>query len=280
MQYEQHLRKFQQFCDKRNVNYLEATVKDGITYLAEYYDTGVKYSAMNTARSALSTLIPTSTGTFGEHPVVCRLLKGTFNSRPSLPRYTTTWDVGSMLTFIESMGPLEGNGLKYVTLRSTMLLCITVGQRDEYLKYISLDNIRFEENGDMWIYVPVLLKTSKPGRHYPPILFKPYTNPQICVIKHIRHYIDRTKELRKNKNYLFLSHVKPHKPVTITTISRWCTEMMQMAGIDVNIFASHSTRSAAASSMRQRGLSLKQICKAGGWSNAKTFHKFCSKLIV
>ena len=147
MQYEQHLRRFQQFCDKRNINYLEATVKDGIKYLANYYDTGVKYSAMNTARSTLSTLIPTRTGTFGEHPVVCRLLKGTFNSRPSLPRYTTIWDVGSMLTFIESMRPLEANCLKYITLSLKMLLCIIVGQRDEYLKHLSLHDIHLQRMG-------------------------------------------------------------------------------------------------------------------------------------
>ena len=125
----------------------------------------------------------------------------------------------------------------------------------------------------MWLYVSVLLKTSKPGRHYPPILFKSYTDPQICVINHICHYIDRTKELR-NSNYLFISHVKPHEPVTISTISRWPAEMLQMAGIDVNIFASYSTRLATASSMRQRGLPLSKYAKLGDGPTEKLFTSF------
>ena len=65
-----------------------------IEFLTEYFKTGVGYSSVNSARSALSSIIkPVCNVPFGKSPLVCRFLKGVFNIRPVLPRYVTTWDV-------------------------------------------------------------------------------------------------------------------------------------------------------------------------------------------
>ena len=56
-----------------------------MNFLAELFQSGVGYSAINTARSALSSILilPDNT-TFGSHPLVSRLkvLKGVFELRP------------------------------------------------------------------------------------------------------------------------------------------------------------------------------------------------------
>ena len=44
----------------------------------------------------------------GQHPLVSRLLKGAFNQRPPQPRYTYTWNVERVTTYIESIGDNEG----------------------------------------------------------------------------------------------------------------------------------------------------------------------------
>ena len=63
-----------------------ATINDGLDFLTLLYKQGVGYSAINTARSALSSAItPADKTTFGEHPLVTRFLKGTFELRPSFP---------------------------------------------------------------------------------------------------------------------------------------------------------------------------------------------------
>jgi hypothetical protein len=40
----------------------------------------------------------------GQHPLVTRLLKGAFNDRPSLPKYTNTWDMQTAVDYIQSLG--------------------------------------------------------------------------------------------------------------------------------------------------------------------------------
>ena len=51
------------------------------------------------------------------------------------------------------------------------------------------------------------------------------------------------------------------------------------AGIDITQYSSHSTRSASTSKAKAIGVTLKDICKAAGWSNARTFAKHYDKPI-
>ena len=63
----------------------------------EMYETGVGYSGLNTARSALSTVLKTGNElTFGAEQSVKRFLKGVYEARPSNPRYAVTWEVNKV----------------------------------------------------------------------------------------------------------------------------------------------------------------------------------------
>ena len=50
--------------------------------------------------------------------------------------------------------------------------------------------------------------------------------------------------------------------------------MLKDAGIDVEIFSSHSTRGAAASKAVEVGASLASVLSAGHWASSSTFKKF------
>ena len=80
-------------------------------------------------------------------------------------------------------------------------------------------------------------------------------------------------------NQLLLNFVQPHKPISTTTLSRWCVTVMKESGVNVNIFGSHSTRSASTSKCKISGLSFKETAKSAGCSNEKTFEKFYDKPI-
>lgn len=49
-------------------------------------------------------------------------MRGVFIDRPNLPRYTETWDVSIVLSFIRSMGDNEVLSLFDLTLKLIMLL--------------------------------------------------------------------------------------------------------------------------------------------------------------
>ena len=98
-------------------------------------------------------------------------------------------------------------------------------------------------------------------------------NPKLCVALVLKEYLKRTKTLR-NSSSLFITFIRPYKPVSRDTISRWIKTVMSDAGIDVQKFSAHSTRGASTSQAARRNVPLGTILKTAGWTNECTFAKF------
>ena len=92
----------------------------------------------------------------------------------------------------------------------------------------------------------------------------------------LKCYISRTESFKKNSNndLLFISSVGQPNPFKSQTISNWIKKKLKDAGIDVEIFSSHSTRGAAASKAVVVGASLDSVLSAGHWASSSTFRKF------
>ena len=179
--------------------------------------------------------------------MVCRLIKGLFNIRPALPRYVTTWNVSKVFTFIKSKPTLTNCDLKTLSHRLARLLCLTTGRRDQTVKCLNLDYIKISSD-KVVLFVPETLKTTRSGHHLPPIELKTFTDSELCVVTHLTQYIKMTAPFwNTDTNQLLLSFVQPQKPISTTTLSRWCLTVMKESGINVNTFGSHSTRSGSTS---------------------------------
>ena len=119
----------------------------GIEFLTESFNTGVGCGSVNYARSAFSSIIkPVYNVLLGKSPLVCRLSEGVFNFMSALPRYVTTWDVTKVFTFIKPKPTLADGDLKTVSHRQAMLLFLTTSQRDQTIKCLNLDYIRFSSD--------------------------------------------------------------------------------------------------------------------------------------
>ena len=87
------------------------------------------YSVVNTARSPLSAVLVLPNGTVvGQHPYVKRLVKGVFETKPALPRYTCIWHVKIVLKYLKNLGLNTELTLKLLTLKLVMLLGLLSGQ--------------------------------------------------------------------------------------------------------------------------------------------------------
>ena len=85
-QYQVYIQKWSHFCTRRKINHNQPTVEQALDFFTHLYEQGLTYSAINTARSALSSYITLEDGTsLGQHPLVSRLLRGIL-SRHHCPR--------------------------------------------------------------------------------------------------------------------------------------------------------------------------------------------------
>ncbi|CAC5405920.1 unnamed protein product [Mytilus coruscus] len=204
---------------------------------------------------------------------ITRFMKGIFNLRPSLPRYTFTWNVGTVLKYLSQLYPNENLSLKMLTLKCIALFALSSAQRSQTLVNLDLRFVSVTDNS-LIFKIPVLLKTTKPNKSNVDVIIHKYQKQENCPVRCIKHYILRTKDVRKSKN-LFISF-KTFKHVTTSTIARWLKIVLGNAGIDINKFKS-SFRSASTSATKQAGISLNDILKTANWRSAYTFQKFYFK---
>ena len=105
-----------------------------LNFLASQFEAGLEYRTLNVYHSALSATHPQIEGyKIGEHPLVVQLLKGIFNSRPPTPRYTYTWVVSTVTSYLERLGPNEQLSLKQLSRKLAFLLAITSAERGSEL---------------------------------------------------------------------------------------------------------------------------------------------------
>lgn len=84
---------------------------------------GKAYRTLNVYLSAVSmTHLPVDYFRVGEHPLITQLLKGMFNSRPPLPRYSVIWDIQTVLTYMNYLGSNERLSLKCLSQKLGVLL--------------------------------------------------------------------------------------------------------------------------------------------------------------
>lgn len=251
-----------------------------LDFLTVLYDSGLGYSAINTARSALSQIVAYKKGfrTIGAHPFVIRFLKGVYNLRPPVPRYTEMWDVGKLLQKLRKLSPVAHLSLKQLTLKTVTLVAILLAARAQTLVALDIKNMTVKKNKYCFTVGKATLKQSRPG--YTPPLLELAAYPidrGVCIHRALTEYINRTKPLRGTQTQLFISYTKPHASVCAETISRWIKLAMSMAGIDVSVYKSHSVRAASTSKAWELGVPLEEILRTAGWSSAATFAKYYKK---
>ena len=79
-----------------------------------------------------------------------RFMKGIFHLRPPQPRYTKTWDVNKVLSYLKSLGPNDSLMLKHMTLKTAALLTILGGRRIHTLHMLSA--IHMDQSPDKVIF--------------------------------------------------------------------------------------------------------------------------------
>ena len=99
--YSVYTKNWTAFCLQKKVDNLQPPIREVLDFLSELYNQGLSYSAINSARGALSSYVSLDDGYMVEHdPLVCRLVKGVFQLRPPKPKYTEVGDVQVVWTYL------------------------------------------------------------------------------------------------------------------------------------------------------------------------------------
>lgn len=196
-------------CSGRESNPYDPPVGTVLDFLVTLHEQGLKYSTLNTARSAVSAVVlPTNNQAIGSHPLVSRFMRGIYKCNPPTPRYQTTWNVQTVLTYLSLQSPLAVLDLESLTLKLLMLIALVSAQRGQSLHMLDISYMKVTE-ATYEFTLPEHVKQSRPGYQTPSVFLKAYpVDRTLCVFEHLTEYLKRTKLLRGNETKLFISFVK------------------------------------------------------------------------
>ena len=152
----------------------------------------------------------------GQHPLVSRVLKGAFHSRPPLPRYSETWDVTKVLALLGAQDVNDRSSLKILSLRTVMLLALTRPSWSADLSKLDLKGYRNTQEGAVF-YPSGLAKQSRPGRDLKGFFFSWFSeNVMLCPVFSLELYCEQRSPLEGTlHSYLYLSSslstLSPHQ---------------------------------------------------------------------
>jgi hypothetical protein len=253
-QYSVYITKWRLFCTEQGASPFRPSISVVLDFLTSLFHSGIGYSGINTARSALSTVITLEGNiALGSHPLVCRFMKGVGEERPSLPRYTQTWDVQVVLSAFRKQPLVQYISLKDLTLKLTMLIALVTAQRCQTLSL--MNTAAMTQSGDKFIFrIDGKFKQARPGFNHLELTLSLYPHDiRVCVYTTLVEYLKRTQTLGGETTALFVSFSKPHRPASPDTIGRWIKTFMAIAGVDVACFKPHSTRAASTSAAARGG---------------------------
>ena len=281
--YRSRFKIFSDYCVVNGFDPTTCPVEIVTNFLSELKGRGLKYQTICGYRSAISRYHSmVGNDPIGSAPLVKRVTKACFNQAPPIPKYSDMWDVNKLMEFLETMNPnsslsIFDLGMKAVALISSLSICRQSSVAALAPQFQVMDQ-------KIHIYLTKLEKTSRPNKvRSEVILPSGDSHPPLSLALCLSEYIERT-ELRREyyskaegsrPSQLFISNIKPYQSVLPSTLAKWLLTAMDRAGICTASYRAHSVRSASASDMRSRGMSLSQVLQRGNWSTrTRTFAIF------
>ena len=279
--YDSSWRKWNSWCDRRQIDPISAGLNNVLTFLSEQFKNNLQYRTVNVLRSAISSTHQWVDGKpIGQHPLVIRLLKGISNERPPKPRYTTTWDVSKVTSYLSSLGDNKTLSLKQLSKKLVMLLALISPERSSVLADLDTRYLKKRPDGFAFLLTNPR-KTGDPTSQSSVSFPSLPEDLSLCPLACLNTYLTATSNFRSPGHHkLFLSFNQPHNEISRTTIARWLCDVIQAAGIDSSVLKAHSTRAASTSSAAKNNLPLADILKMDDWSSPSTFQKFYYKPII
>ena len=98
-QYGSYFQRWVQFCNQQQIDKIDPSLGEIISFLTRLHDDGLGYSVINTAKSMLPALFEMHR----KEILIKRFMKGIFHLRPFIPKTNITWNVKTVLKWLETL---------------------------------------------------------------------------------------------------------------------------------------------------------------------------------
>ena len=301
--YEAKWTIFTKWCLSNQVDFRAPPLKAIADFLLHLFqEKKLQPSTIDGYRSAIADKLGNSTINVGKDENLSRLLDSFHRDRPKGRRGIPSWNLSLVLHQLTKapFDSLKEASLKHLTFKTVFLLALGSGKRRSEIHAWLHKNIRHQLDwSKVFLYPsPSFLSKNQLAKEGPdsvaPVVI-PALAPSLdrslkgdrslCPVRALRYYLDRTADLRQNKELVFVSFKKGFdKDISPATISSWikqtvvlCYELSDQEALTLHQVKAHDVRAFAASKAFQSGISLDQILSACHWKSHNTFTQFYLK---
>ena len=301
--YEAKWTIFTKWCLSNQVDFRAPPLKAIADFLLHLFqDRKLQPGTIDGYSSAIADKLGNSTINVSKDENLTRLLDSFHRDRPKGRRGIPSWNLSLVLHQLTKapLEPLKEASLKHLTFKTVFLLALGSGKcRSEIHAWLQ-KNIRHQSG---WSKVslypsPSFLSKNPLANEGPdsvaavvipalaPTLDKSLKGDRsLCPVRALRYYLDRTSDLRQNKELVFVSFKrgfdKDISPATISSLIKQTVilgyELSDQEALTLHQVKAHDVRAFAACKAFQSGVSLEQILSACRWKSHNTFTQFYLK---
>ena len=301
--YEAKWTIFTKWCLSNQVDFRAPPVKSAADFLKHLFqDRKLQPSTIDGYRSAIADKLGNSSLNISKDDNLTRLLDSFHRDRPKGRRGIPSWNLSLVLHQLTKppFEPIKDASLKFLMFKTVFLLALGSGKCRREIHAWQNKNIRHQSD---WSKVslypsPSFLSKNQLAKEGPesvapmvipalaPTLDRSLKSDRsLCPVRALRYYLDRTSDLRQNKELVFVSFKKGFdKDISPATISSWikqtvilCYELSDQEAHTLHQVKAHDVRAFTASKAFQSGVSLEQILSACHWKSHNTFTQFYLK---
>ena len=204
--YDSSWRKWNSWCDRPQIDPISAGLNNVLAFLSEQFKNNLQYRTVNVLRSAISATHQwVDWKPIGQHPLVIRLLKGISDERPPKRRYTTTWDVSKVTSYLSSLGDNKTLSLKQLSKKLVMLLALISPERSSVLADLDTRYLKKRPDGFAFLLTNPR-KTGNPTSESSVSFPSLPEDLSLCPLACLNTYLTATSNFRSHgRHKLFLS---------------------------------------------------------------------------
>ena len=134
-------RVFEHWCDSRHAIPYQCSVVDLLCFLQGLLEKGKAFTTIKVYLAAISAChVGFGDKPAGQHPLVCRFMKGARRKLPVSRPLVPLWDLSVVLDALSHhpFEPLEAVGMTFVSLKVVLLLALTTAKRVSDLQALSI----------------------------------------------------------------------------------------------------------------------------------------------
>ena len=186
-----------------------------------------------------------------------------------------------VIQYLERMGDNTDLALKNLSQKLVLLMALATARHTSELQALDLRFRVYRPNGVLFC-LKGITKTQRTGSLPKERFFGAFPKKWLCVVECLRAYETMTaghRNLQSEAQSLFLSYIRPFKPVTSQRIAHWIKEILSDAGVDTRVFKAHSVCGASVSAAKEKGVGITNILEMADWSRTTISNNYAQTLL-